>query len=295
MAPASLPVWPGFSTDVFAINGSVPGPTIRMRRGQEFAAQIDNQLAQPLVLHWHGILAPERMDGHPRDAVAAGRTYDIRFSVDQRASTSWYHAHTDLLTAEQVYAGVAGLFIVEDPVEQALNLPRGDHDLPLVIADRRSNEQHQFTYAPTMMDIMAGYLGDVILVNGTPDAWHSVDQGPYRFRLLNGSNARVFKMGFSDNHPFHLIGGDGGLLPAPVEVTSALLAPGERLEILMDFTSYNLDTSVMLKSLAFPAFGGGGMMGGPPQGIEMNLLQFYVDHPGEGRPQLLPAEEMTGY
>jgi FtsP/CotA-like multicopper oxidase with cupredoxin domain len=277
VAPTSLPVWPGFSTDVFAVNGSVPGPTIRVQRGQEFVSQIDNQLAEPLVLHWHGILAPERMDGHPRDAVGAGQSYDLRFPVNQRASTSWYHAHTDLLTAEQVYAGVAGLFIVEDPEEQALDLPRSDHDVPLVIADRRSNAQRQFTYAPTMMDIMAGYLGDVALVNGTPEAWLSVDQNLYRFRLLNGSNARVFKIAFSDDHPFHLIGSDGGLLPAPIQVTSAMLAPGERLEILMDFSGYSLGDSGVLKSLSFPCTGG--MMGGPPQGIEMNLMQFYVDDP----------------
>ena len=143
-----------------------------------------------------------------------------------------------------VYAGIAGFFIVEDPAEQSLNLPAGEHDLPLVIADRRSNPQRQFTYAPSMMDIMAGYLGEGILVNGTPDAWHSVDQGLHRFRLLNGSNARIFKIAFSDGSPFHVIGTDGGLLAAPVQATSAMLAPGERLEILADFSGYATGTSI---------------------------------------------------
>lgn len=280
VAPANAEVWPGFSTAVFAVNGLVPGPTIRVQRGQEFVARIRNQLAEPLVLHWHGILAPERMDGHPRDAVPPGQDYEVRFPVNQRASTCWYHPHTHDLTAEQVYAGIAGFFIVEDPAEASLNLPAGDHDLPLVIADRRSNPQRQFTYDPNMMDIMAGYLGDAILVNGTPDPWHSVDQGLYRFRLLNGSNARIFKIAFSDGSPFHVIGSDGGLLGAPVKVTDAMLAPGERLEILADFSSYTTGSSVLLKSLSFP--GSGGMMGGPRQGTEMDLMRFYVDQPPAG-------------
>ncbi len=281
VAPANLAIWPGYSTAVQAINGSVPGPTIRVRRGTEFAARVVNQLAEPLVLHWHGLLAPERMDGHPRDAVAAGQSYQVRFPVNQRAATCWYHAHTDQLTAEQAYRGVAGLFVIEDPNEAALGLPSGDHDLPLVLTDKRSNAQRQLTYAPTMMDVMTGYLGDIVLVNGTPEAWLSVDQGLYRFRLLNGSNARIFKVGFADGHPFHLIATDGGLLPAPVQVTRAMLAPGQRLEILVDFSSYAVGGSVLLQSLSFPASGMGGM-GGPQQGTEMDLLRFYVDRAASG-------------
>lgn len=275
ISPDQLEVWPGYLTDVFSINGSVPGPTIRIRKGEEFSTKVENHLSEEFVMHWHGILAPESMDGHPRDAVAPGESYEVNFQINQPASTSWYHSHTDMLTAEQVYAGVAGLFIVEDPSESLLGLPSGDRDIPLVIADRRSNAQRQFNYSPFMMDIMMGYLGDIALVNGTPDAWLSVDNGVYRFRLLNGSNARVFRIGLSDNHPFHIIGSDSGLLAEPIEVTSAWLAPGERTEILLDFSTYSPGNSVMLKSLPFS--GSGGMMGGGSQGIEMDLIQFYVD------------------
>jgi FtsP/CotA-like multicopper oxidase with cupredoxin domain len=126
-----------------------------------------------------------------------------------------------------------------------------------------------------MMDVMSGYLGDVMLVNGTPDAWLSVDRGLYRFRLLNGSNARIYKVALSDGRSFHLIGTDGGLLPAPMAVTSVMLAPGQRLEVLVDFSQYAPGASVVLKSLTFA--GSGGMMGGPQQGAEMDLLRFYVD------------------
>lgn len=280
VARATLAIWPGYSTAVSAINGGVPGPTIRVRRGEEFAASVQNNLGEPLVLHWHGVLAPERMDGHPRDQVAAGQSYEVRFPVRQRASTCWYHAHTDQLTAEQAYAGVAGFFIIEDPAEAAFGLPSGSHDVPLVFTDKRVSASRQLVYAPSMMDLMSGYLGDVMLVNGTPDAWLSVDRGVYRLRLLNGSNARIYKVALSDGRPLHLIATDGGLLAATVSVTSAMLAPGQRLEALVDFSAYATGAAVVLKSLSFP--GGGGMMGGPQQGTELDLLRFYVDSAATG-------------
>lgn len=288
VARANLPIWPGYSTEVSVINGTVPGPTIRLRRGQQFAARVQNNLGEPLVLHWHGVLAPERMDGHPRDQVAAGQSYQVRFPVRQRAATCWYHAHTDGLTAEQAYQGVAGLFIIDDPGEESLGLPKGDHDVPLVLTDKRANSQRQIVYAPSMMDTMSGFLGDVMLTNGTPDAWFSVDRGLYRFRLLNGSNARIYRVALGDGHPFFLLAGDGGLLPAPVRVTSVTLAPGQRFEILIDFSSYAVGASVLLQSLPFA--GGGGMMG-PSQGTEMDLLRLYVDRATTGNaaiPGVLP-------
>jgi FtsP/CotA-like multicopper oxidase with cupredoxin domain len=280
VARANLAIWPGYSTAVSAINGVVPGPTIRVQRGEEFLARVQNNLGEPLVLHWHGVLAPERMDGHPRDQVAAGQSYQIRFPVRQRASTCWYHAHTDQRTAEQAYAGVAGFFIIEDPAEAGLGLPSGSHDVPLGFTDKRVSASRQLVYAPSMMDGMSGYLGDVMLVNGTPDAWLSVDRGLYRLRLLNGSNARIYKVALSDGRPFHLVGTDGGLLSAPVSVSSVMLAPGQRLEVLVDFSAYAIGMSVGLKSLAFT--GSGGMMGGPRQGSELDLLRFYIESPASG-------------
>ena len=129
----------------------------------------------------------------------------------------------------------------------------------------------RFTYNPTMMDVMNGYLGDLPLVNGTPDAYLDVSQTLYRFRLLNGSNARVYKIGLADKHVFHILSTDGGLKDQAVEATSFMLAPGERVEILMDFSSYTLGQSVLLKSLSFS--GGTGQY---PQGLELNLLRFDV-------------------
>ena len=277
-----------------AINESVPGPTIRVPRGQEFRARVQNDLGEPLVLHWHGVLAPERMDGHPRDQVAAGQNYQLSFPITQRAGTCWYHAHTNNLTAKQAYLGVAGLFVIEDPALHSLDLPTDDHDVPLVFMDKRVSPSHQLVYAPGMMDSMSGYLGDVMLVNGTPDAWFSVDRGLYRFRMLNGSNARIYKVALSDGHPFHIIGTDGGLLPAPAQVASVLLAPGQRLEILVDFSTYAVGSAMLLKSLPFQ--GGGGMMGGPSQGTDLDLLHLYVDsNPKENKTVPAALAPFIGY
>jgi FtsP/CotA-like multicopper oxidase with cupredoxin domain len=215
------------------------------------------------------LIAPELMDGHPKDPIAPGNAYTYTFPIIQRAGTYFYHSHAHMLTAEHVYKGFAGLFIIEDDAELPLGLPRGAYDVPLVIQDRRSVYQPEFTYAPTMMDMMNGYLGDVVLVNGTPDAYFEVSRTLYRFRLLNGSNARVYKIGFADSHPFYIIGTDGGLKDEAVQATSFFLSPGERVDILVDFSSYTLNQSVVLKSLPFT--GGGGS-----QGIELNLLRFDV-------------------
>ncbi len=232
------------------------------------------------------------MDGHPRDQVETGQDYDVRFRVLQRAATCWYHSHTDELTAEQAYRGVAGLFLIEDPAESELGLPTGDHDVPLVLTDKRVNAQRQLVYAASMMDQMSGYVGDVMLVNGTSDAWLSVDRGLYRFRLLNGSNARICKVGFADGQPFRVLATDGGLLPTPAEVRSLMLAPGQRTEVLVDFSNSEVGTSLLLVSLPFAI--GGGMMGGSAQGSAMDLIRFYVDSTTTGNakvPAVLPPIE----
>lgn len=285
-APAEIEVWPGSRTSLLALNGSVPAPTIRARQGQRFHAHVRNQLAEDLVLHWHGILSPASMDGNPREAVGAGQTYSVAFPIRQQAGTYWYHAHTDRLTGKQVYLGLAGFFIVEDPAERHLKLPSGDHDLPLLIQDKRTHGEMHLAYEPEGMDIATGFLGDAAFVNNTPQPWLSVDRGLYRLRLLNGSNARIFRIGFPDERPYLLIANDAGLLPAPVEVTTIMLAPGQRAEILVDFSQFNVGESLVLMSHPFAGggHGGGEMPGGmdgamhvPPQGAELELLTFYVD------------------
>ncbi|MDZ7267521.1 MAG: multicopper oxidase domain-containing protein [candidate division KSB1 bacterium] len=273
LAQSNVTVWPNTTTQVIAINGSYPGPTVRIQKGQTLTVEFRNQLNQPSNIHWHGLIVPDKMDGHPKDAIAPGGSYTYTFPVINRAGTYFYHAHPHEQTAMQVYKGFAGFFIIEDPDEAQLGLPSGNYDIPLVIQDRRAATQPQFAYNPNMMEVMDGYLGDVVLVNGTPGAYLEVSRTLYRFRLLNGSNARVYRLAFSDNRNFHVIGTDGGLIDTPVQVTESLLAPGERLDILVDFSPDQIGQSVYLKSLPFAA---GGVGTTYRQGIEMNLLRFDV-------------------
>lgn len=265
---ANVEVWPGTTTQILGLNNSYPGPTIRVQKGVDFSVLFENQYIEEATIHWHGLLVPELMDGQPKDAVLPGNSYTYSFPVFQRAGTYFYHSHAHHLTAKHVYKGFAGFFIVEDDDELQYGLPTGVYDIPLLIQDRHSIYQPQFTYSPTMMDRMFGYLGDVPLVNGTPEAYFEVQKTLYRFRLLNGSNARVFKIAFSDNSPFWVIATDDGLKDEAVLMTNTLLAPGERIDILFDFLSYNIGSSVILQSQAFSGVGS--------QGTQMDLLRFDI-------------------
>lgn len=274
----------GIGTQPWTYGGSVPSPTIRVRKGDTFSAQLVNQLAEPTNIHWHGVLAPADMDGHPKDAVAAGGSKVFSYTVQNRAGTYWYHPHPDMAAGKQVYLGMAGFYIVQDSEEQALGLPAGDLDVPLLIQDRRLSNGAP-GYSPTMTDMADGYLGDTITVNGVPNAYFEVATGLYRFRLLNGANARIFRLMFDDGRPIVVIATDGGLLDAPVSTDMLWLGPGERAEILVDFSKDALDSSIMLHSMAFTpgmaggghaGHGGGGSTGVPAQGAELEILRFDV-------------------
>ena len=277
VAPVRFPLRPGGDSAVYGVNGSYLGPTIRLNRGDRFRVKMENRLTdEDLIIHWHGIFAPEEMDGHPRHAVGPGEDYDYDFTVDQRAGTYWYHSHTDMLTGPQVYKGVAGLFIVHDVEEKGLGLPSGDYDIPLVLQDKRVTPDFELDYSPAPLDIMRGWQGDTILANGRPNARLDVERTLYRFRLLNASNARVFLVGFDDGRTFHLIGSDGGLLEEPVEVESFYLSPAGRAEILVDFSEDEIGSAPLLRSLLFfdEAFPGS------RQGTEADLLCFNITADG---------------
>ena len=294
---ADLEVWPGQTTKMLAINGLSPGPTIRLKRDDIYKAQIRNQLDdEEVVLHWHGLLSPAEYDGHPSQTVPPGESYDVAIPIIQDPSMCWYHAHTHGLTGSQVYRGLAGLFLIENPErDSALNLPTGERDVPLVIRDWKSNAGFEMTYAPSMFEHMWGYLGDAALVNGTPDAWFSVDQGVWRFRLLNGCNARVLRLGFSDGRTMRLIGSDGGLSGNITAVTSMDLGPGQRAEILVSFDDLSMGASTILRSLAFPISAPGGGPAGPRQGDPLDLITFHVDTDSgpTSLPSTLPAPVLT--
>ncbi|MBZ0202359.1 MAG: multicopper oxidase domain-containing protein [Ignavibacteria bacterium] len=273
LAESNVQVWPlpAATTQVIAVNGSFPAPSVVIQKGQTFTANFVNNVNEPTTVHWHGLSVPEIMDGHPKDAVPLGGSKTYTFPVINRAGTYFYHSHGDMITAKQVYKGFAGFFIVTDPSEN-FNLPSGNYDVPLCIQDRRTANSPQFTYSPGTSEMMYGYLGDTVLVNGTPDAYFEVGRTLYRFRLLNGSNARVYRIEFSDSRSFHIIATDGGLKDVPVSATQFNLAPGERVDILVDFSSNTIGQSVTLKSIAFSHSGTLPYK----QGIALDILRFDV-------------------
>ena len=282
--PATGVVWPGRSTSLLTLGGTYPSPTLRARRGEVFELRLENRLAEATNIHWHGLATPAEADGYPTDLVLPGGARQYRFQIAERAGTYWYHPHPDGRTGAQVYSGMAGFFIVEDDDERALGLPAGEQDVPLLLQDRRRTADGSFRYAPTPMDLMAGYLGDAALVNGAPDAELSVAAAPYRFRLLNGSNARIFRVAFDDGRAFQVIAGDGGLLERPVASTALFLGPGERVEILVDFSRDPIGRSPQLVSLPFASRGGMGpgmgMGSVSTQGAAFSLLRFAVQRRG---------------
>lgn len=273
-------IWRGRFTPVWTLGGSWPAPTIAVEKGEEFSARLVNNLDEPTIIHWHGILAPSVMDGHPRYAIGPGETYDYRFTVRNRAGTYIYHPHAHMTTARQVYMGMAGYFIVHDDEERALNLPAGKYDLPIAMQDRLLLGEQKIAYEPGTADLVDGLLGDAVFVNGVPDAHHTVDRGIYRVRLLNGSNARIYVLGFSDSRTFKVIGTDGGLLDRPYDVTSITLSPGERAELLVDFSNDQEGASVEFASSGFGVSG--------RQAMPMSVVTFAIG-PDAGWREPIPA------
>jgi len=233
------------------------GPIFNVQTGQTIRIHFTNELPESSIVHWHGLHVPVAADGHPRLVIDTGETYVYDFTVADRAGTYWYHPHPHGRTGTQVYAGMAGLFIIHDENEAALGLPSGEYDLPIVLQDRTFNAENQLVYGGRgMMDQMMGFLGDQLLINGQADFSLSVETRPYRLRLLNGSNSRIYKLAWDDGTPLTVIGTDGGLLEKPVEKEYITLAPAQRIELWVDFSEDEIGTERNLVSLPFAAYGG---------------------------------------
>jgi len=253
--------------DALAPGPGYLGPTLDLRRGKRLRIHFDNRLPEPSIIHWHGMLVPDEADGHPRFAVPGGARYSYDFVVRNPAGTYVYHPHPHGRTGFQVYYGLAGLLIVREPWEAATGVPTGAYDLPLVIQDRRVARDNSFSYGGTMADAMNGMLGRTVLVNGRPDARVRVAPRGYRLRLVNASNARIYKLAWSDGSPMDVIGADGGLFSEAEGVQRrpyVTLPPLHRVELLEDFSRRRPGSEVALNSLPFSTGIGmmGGMMGG---------------------------------
>ena len=243
------------------------GPTLELRRGERVRIEVMNRLGQPTVVHWHGMIVPDSADGHPHQAVPSGSGYAVEFTVRNKAGTYLYHPHPDRITGRQTYYGLAGLVIVRDAREEVVGLPADE--IELVLQDRRIAGDGELVFKRNMMDDMNGVLGDRVLVNGVDDAAFKVAPHAYRLRVANVSNARIYKLAWSDARPMRVIGSDGGLFSRSEgiqERSYVTLFPFQRVELLEDFGA-RADVEVALVSREFSGLDmmgsmmGGGMMG----------------------------------
>ena len=276
------------------------GPTFVVRRGvpvtvratnllgaHPLAASIDRSLHGPVAadatrpraaLHLHGGHVEARSDGGPEATFTPKATYTYRYANDQEATTLWYHDHALGITRLNVYAGLAGLYLVRDGRDTGqpgpLGVPTGPYELPIVIQDKQFDGSGKVFYPPAPW--VPEFFGDVAVVNGK--AWPNLDvrRGIYRFRIVNGSNARFYNLQLSGNLPFRQIGTDGGLLDAPVTLSRLLLAPGERADVLVDFSGLAAGTKVRMTNDAVAPFPSGRRAlaaGGAPL---PDIMQFTV-------------------
>ncbi|MEV7602550.1 multicopper oxidase domain-containing protein [Kitasatospora sp. NPDC089797] len=281
---AALEILPGVRTEAWTYGGTYPGPTVVTRSGRAAVIKHRNQLPVPSVVHLHGGHTPADSDGYPIDLLLpVGSALPAASSMDgmpgmrhmaghdlvgerthtypgkQRAATLWYHDHRMGFTGLGVWRGLSGFHLVHDDEEGALPLPRGERDLPLMLADRSFAADGSFKYPAADASLavpgvvsgyMNGVLGDVILVNGAPWPRLDVDRAHYRLRLLNASNARLYRLELdpqpSGGDALVQIGSDGGLLAAPVTHDAIEIAPAERFDVVVDFSRYPPGTRVRL-------------------------------------------------
>ncbi len=229
----------GVSTSTYGINGSFLGPVLKVRKGDHITLNVKNNLSESTTMHWHGMHLPGEMDGGPHQLIEIGETWKAQFTVDQKAGTNWFHPHQLGQTGHQVYMGLAGLMIVEDVESDALDLPKtwAEDDFPVIIQDRRFRADGNFDYLSCHSDQMHGMQGDVFLVNGTVNAKVDLPSKEVRLRILNGSNARIYNLKFSDGRSFKQIATDTAFKETPLSLNSFHLSPGERTEIIVDLSS----------------------------------------------------------
>jgi FtsP/CotA-like multicopper oxidase with cupredoxin domain len=319
---ASLALAPGSHTfhgqlgaaATFGYGGaSYLGPTLLVKQGQSVSITFLNNLgAHPLAgsidttldgavaadkttprasAHVHGGLTQPQFDGHPEDTYLPGNSKTYTYLNGQEAATVWYHDHALGITRLNVYAGLAGYYLIRDQFDTGLAsnplglpAPYGLFELPLVLQDKTFNANGTLFYDTQGVNPavhpqwVPEFFGDVAVVNGKAFPNLNVAPGLYRFRIVNGSDARFYNLTMTPGKANIIqIGTDGGLLNAPVNVTQLLLGPGERADVLIDFSPFKNGDKIVLKNNArtpFPSGPRNKRKGGVPL---PELMQFTVD------------------
>jgi blue copper oxidase len=272
----TMQFFPGLTTSTYGINGNYLGPTLIFQKDDTVSLNVTNNLPEVTSCHWHGLHVPALYDGGPHTTIDPGNTWYAHFRVMNNAGTYWYHPHVHMNTMPQVNSGLAGFIIVKDSAEAALNLPRtyGVDDFPILLQDKKYSISGQ---------MVPNALGDSMQVNGTVHPYLDCPAQVVRLRLLNGSNARVYYLGFSDQRSFAVIGEDGGLLSQPYTTNRLMLSNGERAEILLDLSGAVAGTSFLLKSFASEmavdipgAITGSSGGSGPLEAVDFEILKLNV-------------------
>ncbi len=226
----STEFYTGHKTPTYGVNGNILGPTLFLNKGDIITLNVTNNLNTTTTMHWHGLHVPAMDDGGPHQIIASGSTWSPSFTVMNDAGTFWYHPHGYNKTDLQVSKGLAGLIIIRDSLENALALPRnyGVDDFPLIVQTKCFDVLYQTAIA-TVFDT-------VPMINGTINPILDAPAQVVRLRILNGSSERSYLFGFSNNMNFNLIATDGGLVQNPVSLNRLRLSPGERAEILVNFS-----------------------------------------------------------
>jgi spore coat protein A, manganese oxidase len=257
-------------TRFWGFGGSSPGPTIEARSGEGMLVEWVNELPRqhflPIdptvhgagvgvppvraVVHLHGGRVPPESDGYPENWFVPGKSVVNFYPNRQDAAMLWYHDHTIGINRLNIFAGLFGTYFIRDSVEDSLKLPRGRYEVPLLIYDRMLRPDGQLYYPVSTnpkSPWIPEFFGDAILINGKLFPYLEVETCKYRFRLLNASNGRFYYLSLSNGQTMHQIGSDQGLLPAPVPLQTLTLAPGERADVLIDFSDRR-GTQILLKS-----------------------------------------------
>ncbi len=254
MEPTTVEILPGYQTPMWGYNGSVPGPTFRVEQGRRAVVRQVNNLPSrhPTLsytpwtsVHLHGQASTPEYDGYASDICNPGEWKDYRYPNWQPARTLWYHDHGLHHTAENVYMGLAGMYLLSDPLERSLPLPQGDYDVPLVVSDRMFNADGSLLFTTNDGD---GFYGDVITVNGRPWPAMKVARRKYRFRILNASISRSYAWSLSNGAPMTVVATDGGLMTRPQVLSGFRHGIAERYEVVIDFAKYKPGTRIVLRN-----------------------------------------------
>jgi FtsP/CotA-like multicopper oxidase with cupredoxin domain len=277
------------TNNLVGYEGLYPGPTIRGRMGRADRVRQVNNLTFETSVHLHGGHNEADSDGFPNDFTFPGGSKDYFYpnesaggDANDNPTTMWYHDHAMDTTGPNVYHGLAGFYLVTDDLEEDLvgsaTLPAAAFDVPLVLQDRRFNRDGSLFYDPFEHD---GFLGDVFVANGKAQPFFRVQPRKYRFRILNGANARIFMLRLSNGAPFLQVGADSWLLPYAIPRDHVLLAMAERADVVIDFSGLS-GSSVYLQNILVQkdGRGPGGDLNNPDlQFPGTPLVQFRVDLP----------------